>query len=266
MSNNYKASDVTVVICAYKECVYLEECIKSILNQNEKVCVKISTSTPNKYISDLAEKYNIEMMVNPNGGHVKDYNFALKNITTKLGVLAHQDDLLAPEYIRCCLKELNNAEKPIIAFTDYLEMHDNKIDSKPSMMIRIKEILTWPMMFKSLRRSRFGKRLLQRFGNPITHPSVMYVMREMPEECFREKYRASMDWDLWERLTHQNGEFVYVNKVLLYHRMNKENTTSVLLETTNCRYEEELEIFKRFWPEWIAKMIMCFYSKAQKFY
>ena len=49
----------TFVICAYKESQYLEECIKSVLNQNVKSNVIISTSTPNEYINNLAKKYDI---------------------------------------------------------------------------------------------------------------------------------------------------------------------------------------------------------------
>lgn len=266
MSKNYKASDVTIMICAYKECIYLEECIRSILSQTIKVLVKISTSTPNEHISTLAKKYHLEVLVNPHAGHTQDYNFALHQIETKLGVLAHQDDLLEPMYIESCLKELNHSEQPIIVFTDYLEMHHNKIDLKASNMIKIKRFLMWPIKIRWLRGKQIGKRMLQCIGNPITHPSVMYVIDEMPQICFRENYKATMDWDLWERLSNQKGEFLYVDQVLLYHRMNQENTTSVLIETTNCRYEEELEIFKRFWPKIIAKFIMKFYSKAQKSY
>lgn len=266
MSKYYAASDITVIICAYKECSYLEECIKSILAQSEKVIVKISTSTPNKYINDLAKKYNLEVLINPHGGHTQDYNFALNNIKTKLGVLAHQDDLLQTDYIRYCLKKLNKSRKPIIVFTDYLEIHNDKVDLKPSKMIQIKKILMWPVRIKWLRGKKIGKRMLQCIGNPITHPSVMYVMKEMPQICFRENYKASMDWDLWERLSKQKGEFLYVNQALLFHRMNEENTTAILFKTTNYRYQEDLEILERFWPKYIAKIIMKFYSKTQNYY
>ena len=47
----------TFVVCAYKESQYLEECIQSVLNQNVKSKVIISTGTPNSYIKEIAEKY-----------------------------------------------------------------------------------------------------------------------------------------------------------------------------------------------------------------
>ena len=39
----------TFVVLAYKESEYLEDCIKSTLNQKYKSDVVIATSTPNKY-------------------------------------------------------------------------------------------------------------------------------------------------------------------------------------------------------------------------
>ena len=50
----------TFVVCAYKESQYLEECIQSVLNQNVKSKVIISTGTPNSYIKEIAEKYKLQ--------------------------------------------------------------------------------------------------------------------------------------------------------------------------------------------------------------
>lgn len=266
MGKKYTGDDLTIVICAYKECDTLEKSIQAIVGQTVKSKVKISTSTPNDYIQGLADKYGIEVCVNKEGGHVKDYNFALKQIDTELGMLAHQDDLLHETFVEKNLDGLNKAKNPILAFSNYLEMHDNVIDEKASTMIVIKRILTWPARIPGFRRTVLAKRLLQCFGNPITHPTVVCVMKEMPETCFYERFRACMDWDLWERLSRKYGEFVYVKDVVLYHRMSKENATAVLLESTNVRYEEEFEIMNRFWSKWITKLIMIFYSKSAKYY
>lgn len=264
--HNFSGRDVTVAICAYKECPYLEECIKALISQTVKPNILISTSTPNEYIQNLSNKYGIEMRINHDGGQIKDYNFAMKQCRTSLGMLAHQDDLLDKHYIERCLEEVNKAKKPIIACTNYLEMHNDIVDSKPSVMIRIKRLLILPMNNKWLRGTIFGKRLCMLIGNPITHPSVMCVMSEMPKTCFREKYKAAMDWDLWERLSKQKGDFVYVKDVLLFHRMNDDNQTAKLLKTTTARYDEEYAIFCRFWPKPIAKFLMRFYCKSENYY
>ncbi len=264
--HNFNGQDVTVVICAYKECLYLEECIKALFSQTVKPNILISTSTPNDYIQNLSIKYGIEVKINPDGGQIKDYNFAMKQCRTPLGMLAHQDDLLDKHYIERCLEELNKAKKPIIACTNYLEMHNDIVDLKPSPMIRIKRCLILPMNNKWLRGTIWGKRLCLLIGNPITHPSVMCVMSEMPKTCFREKYKAAMDWDLWERLSRRKGEFVYVKDVLLFHRMNDDNQTAKLLKTTTARYDDEYAIFCRFWPKPIARFFMHFYRKSENYY
>ena len=42
----YKAEDHTFVICAYKESPYLEDCIRSVLHQNVRGKICLTTSTP----------------------------------------------------------------------------------------------------------------------------------------------------------------------------------------------------------------------------
>ena len=54
----------TFVVLAYKESRFLEECIKSVLDQSIKSEVVIATSTPNQFISEMAEKYNLQIFVN----------------------------------------------------------------------------------------------------------------------------------------------------------------------------------------------------------
>lgn len=264
--NYFTGEDITFVVCAYKECEYLEESIDSILNQTVKANILISTSTPNDYVQGIADKYGIEVRINPNGGQIKDYNFAMQQPDTELIMLMHQDEVLADTFVERVLFELNHTKKPIIAFTNYIEMHNNVVDKKPSVMVRIKRWMLLPLRVRCFSGTWLGKRGIQLFGDPITHPTVVCVKKEMPEELFREKYKASMDWDLWERLSRQKGSFVYVKEVLLYHRMNDENQTVKLLTTTNARYEDEFEIFCRFWPKTIAKFLMRFYSGATKFY
>lgn len=264
--NNYTVDDFTFVVCAYQECEYLEEAIRSVKEQTISAKILISTSTPNDFIQGIADRYDIPVCVNRDGGQIKDYNFAMALPETPLMMLMHQDEILAPAFLEKVLDALNHAKDPIIAFTNYLEMHNDEVDKKPSTMVRIKRMLLWPSLVHAWQGTWIGKRGIQLLGNPITHPTVVCVKDKMPEPVFLEKYKASMDWDLWERLSRQKGTFVYVKDVLLYHRMNDLNQTAKLLKTTNARYDDEYEIFCRFWPKWIAKLLMKFYSGAAKYY
>lgn len=52
-------SSHTFVICAYKESRYLEECVLSLLAQTYQSKIIVVTSTPNKWIEDIVEKYHL---------------------------------------------------------------------------------------------------------------------------------------------------------------------------------------------------------------
>lgn len=264
--NSYTGKDLTFVVCAYQECPYLEQSIQSFVHQTMKANIMISTSTPNDYIKEIANKYHIEVRVNPDGGQIKDYNFAMKQPQTELIMLAHQDEIISKHFVEKVIGALNSAKKPIIAFTNYIEMHNDVVDQKPSTMIKIKRIMLSPLKWHWLGGTKFGKWLIQCMGNPITHPTVVCVRKELPDILFQEEYKSSMDWDLWQRMSKQKGSFVYISDVLLYHRMNDDNQTSKLIKTSNARYDDELDIFCRMWPKPIAKLIMRFYSKATKYY
>ena len=180
--NQFTANDFTFVVCTYRECEYLEECIQSLVNQTVKTNILISTSTPNDYVQSIADKYGIEIRVNPDGGQIKDYNFAMKQPSTELVMLMHQDEVLVDTFVERVLYELNHTKKPIIAFTNYLEMHNDVVDKKPSVMVRIKRILLLPLYMRCLSGTWLGKRGTQLFGDPITHPTVVCVKKEMPDD------------------------------------------------------------------------------------
>ena len=264
--NNYQGQDLTCVICAYGECAYLEECIESLERQTVKPNILISTSTPSEFLSSIADKHGLKIKVNPDGGQIKDYNFAMHQGDSKFVMLMHQDEVIDARFVELSLQALGTVKDPQISFTDYLEMHNDVPDKKASKMVIIKRIMLVPLRWRWLGTTRFGKRLIQLMGDPITHPTVICARDKMPEPIFREEFKASMDWDLWERLSKQPGAFVFVPRVLLYHRMNDDNQTAKLFKTTNARYENESAIFRRFWPKPIVKIIMHFYSGAAKYY
>lgn len=58
------------------------------------------------------------------------------------------------------------------------------------------------------------------------------------------------------------GEFLYSEYQGMCHRIHTESTTSGLI-ADNGRQKEDYEMFCRFWPNWIAKLIMKFYVKSE---
>ena len=81
--------------------------------------------------------------------------------------------------------------------------------------------------------------------------------------AFKNNMKSNIDWQAWEEISKLEGEFAYISYPCMEHRIHKESTTSELLEM-NGRRQEDLYVFRKFWPEWIAKLIEYFYQSSEK--
>ena len=253
----------TFVICAYKKSEYLEECIDSLINQEVKSRIIMVTSTPNNYISSLAEKYSIPLFVNEGeGGITQDWNFGLSKVNTKLATIAHQDDIYEPEYTSMFLKKLKGSKKPLIVFSDYGEIRNGEKTTDVSML-KIKKIMMLPLRAKLFKGSRFVRRRVLSMGDPICCPSVMFAMKNLELPIFANNYTCAEDWEAWEKISRIKGDFIYIPKPLMYHRIHEESTTTKTLEAGG-RIQENYEMFCKFWPKPIARAINKFYTKSEK--
>ena len=253
----------TFVICAYKKSPYLEECICSLVKQTIKSNIIIATSTPNNYIKTLAEKYQLPLYINQgDSGIAQDWNFAYKQAKTKFVTIAHQDDYYCSNYLENVLKVLKCVKDPIIAFTDYGELRNGQKVER-NRLLTIKRILLLPLRIKGLGKSVKVRRLCLSMGNPICCPSTTYVKNKFPEEPFEVKYASNVDWMMLERVSRCKGEFCYVTQISMYHRIHEESTTSEIIGN-NARGQEDYEMFCKFWPKRIAKLIARIYGNSEK--
>lgn len=260
----FQPSDHTFAICAYKESPYLEECVESLLKQTVKSNIIMATSTDNQYIRDVAEKYNIPLFIN-NGesGIAGDWNFAYHCSQTELVTIAHQDDRYHSDYVKDMIENLNKAKHPLIYFTGYNELRNGNIVEKGTMLL-VKRIMLTPLKVRAFHGVRFFKRLVLAFGNPVSCWSVAYVKKNLPETVFVSEFRSNLDWEEWEKLSKVKGEFVYSKRTLTYHRVHEGSETSNTINNGNIRAKEDYQMFLKFWPAWMAKLIMHFYIKAEK--
>ena len=259
----YTNKDHTFVICAYKESPYIEECLASIMNQKILGQIIIATSTPNDYIMHLAQKYNIKMYVNEQGGEIaKDWNFAISVVKTKLATIAHQDDIYQPDYLTSILENINRSYKPLIAFSDYGERRQEEIvyDSK---LLKVKKRMLFLLRIKFLQNSIWVRRRILSIGSAICCPSVTMVLENLTQPVFVDGFKSNLDWEAWEKISRKRGSFVYCNKPLMLHRIHEASTTSEIIGD-NIRIEEDYYMFCKFWPKWIAKILLCFYKEAEK--
>ena len=255
-------NEIMFVICAYKEIHYLEECVKSLLNQTIKCRIIISTSTPNKYIESVAKKYDIPLRINKKGkGNYSDFCFAYEQADTKYVTLCHQDDEYLPNFAETMLKYLKSEKRPIIAFSNYYDKKENEI-IKSSSLLKTKRFMNFLLSIKLFRKSKFIRNRILSLGNPICAPTVTYnkeLVKQPVEDC---PLPTCHDWYSWIELAKLKGAFIYIKEPLLLRRIHEESTMTEVIEN-NDKKISDFEIYKKFWPEPIARLILKVYTKSE---
>lgn len=249
----------TFVVCAYRESRYLEDCIRSLTAQTVPSRVLVATSTPNDYIRGIAERYGLPVFVNEGeAGITGDWNFGLSCAESEYVTLAHQDDVYDPTYVERILARAERVKRPVILFTEYYEIRNGEkvLNNK---LLRTKRKMNF--FFRPFPNSRWMRRRILSVGNPICCPAVTYCKAACADLKFDGNFRFACDWDAWERLSRKKGAFCYIRTPLMGHRIHEESTTTEMTNSTR-RAEEETAMFRRFWPKWIARFIMRFYSRA----
>lgn len=255
-------SEHTFVVLAYKESEFLEEYIKSVLHQKYPSEVVIATTTPNKYISRLAKKYNLKVFTREHTSIGGDFDFAISCGETPLVTVAHQDDIYDPEYAERIVEAYKKSwDKTQIIFSDYYEIrNDKKVYANKNL--KIKRALLSPLKIQAFAGRKWAKRFVLRFGNAISCPAVTFNTKRVKLPVFEYKMTCDIDWHAWETLSKKSGKFVFVNEKLMGHRIHGESETSNTINDDR-RSAEDYEIYRRFWPKWLAKKLAKAYKKSE---
>ncbi len=249
-------------VCAYKENPYLEEAVKSVVNQTVKSEVIIVTGTPNDYIKAIADKYNIPVFVNkaPDAATMAgNLNFAIESSTADLITPVHQDDYYEPEYAKEILKGAVG-HHPIIIFTEYFEIRNGERVYK-NRLLKVKELMN--IGFRLFPNSKFVRKRVLSIGCSICSPAVTFSKMKCKGFRFDGNYLNNIDWDAWIRLADRKGDYICIHKPLVGHRIHEASATSVYIYD-GIRHNETMEIYKRFWPEWFAKRLIKIYELGDK--
>lgn len=252
----------TFVVLAYKESPYLEECIRSVLHQEYPSKVVIATSTPNQFITQLAQKYHLTFKINKGKtGIGADFDFALQSGETDLVTIAHQDDVYDPEYSTAIVKAYHQRLDSLIIFPDYYELRNGEKVEK-NTLLKVKHFLLWPLRLTK-GKSKFMKRMTLRFGDPIGCPAVTFNTQKVQPPLFDNQMKNNVDWHAWEVLSKKQGSFTFVDQKLMGHRIHADSATTGNIQDST-RTKEDYEILRRFWPKWIAKKIAKLDAKSEK--
>lgn len=254
------------VICAYGESKYLEQCVRSVVGQSVPTTVLMSTSTPSKYISNIAERYDIPLYIRKGKSNIKDdWNFAYNLPNVDYVTVAHQDDVYHKDYVMYMQDKLKSCkqEDVIMYLTGYRPLKGGKLSLDINCMVRA--LLRFPLRFTVLRRIPWIRRSCLAFGNSICCPTVTYNKAKLGENVFTSDLDFNIDWDTFYKLSQQSGEFVYEPKCLTLYRIH-DNATSKDFIDNNKRIAQDTEMFEKFWPRSVTKLIMKFYVKAYDTY
>ena len=75
--------------------------------------------------------------------------------------------------------------------------------------------------------------------------------------------KSNIDWEAWEKISKYKGSFVYCCDILLYHRIYEESTTTDIIKDGQ-RCLEDVEMYEKFWPRWLARLLEKIYRNGEK--
>lgn len=261
----------TFVICAYKDSPYLRECVKSLKKQTYQSAILLCTATPSKYLETVCGEYGLEYCVRVGQPSIgADWNYALSMAKTPYVTIAHQDDIYESDYVEKIMQMAEKQKSSLILFSDYYEMVDNQ-KCRNRLNLIIKRVLLYPLKNIKKQWKRGRKRSVICVGNAISCPTVTYHMQyirailenEHRNHLFQDHFRSNLDWEAWEWLSKQDGGFVYIPECLMSHRIHAESETSAVI-ADDRRRQEDYEMFCKFWPSWVAKLLSGVYSTSEK--
>ena len=255
----------TFAICAYKESIYLESCIKSLLAQSVPSRVIICTSTDNQYIRGLAEKYNLRLFVKKGEPDIADdWNFAYAKAKTRLVTIAHQDDI----YLKNYTKELIKAKRRYKDMSVFMSASISLINTEKveyNAVNIVKKILRIPLRLRFLNHLGFIKRLSISFGNPIICPSLCFDKKLCGDKIFVYGYKFVLDWMTMLRLANKSGRWICIEKPLILYRIHEESTTKLCISSSK-RPEEEKKVFDSLLPKFLSDIVQKLYRRSYEVY
>ncbi len=259
----YNSDSHTFVICAYQTSPYLEACILSLVNQEILTTIIMVTSTPNEMINELSRQYDIKLFVsNGRTSLAADWNFAVSCAKTPLVTIVHQDDIYERQYAKQIIAKCNRVSRPLLLFTDSYVIRDGRKQYRNSNLT-VKRLLLLPLQIPLFSSSIFIRRRVLSAGNPICCPSVTMVMSRIKKPVFTDSFKSNTDWQAWEKISKEKGEFIYIHKQLIGHRIHAHSTTTQIIRS-NIRTKEDYAMFCRFWPKAIARFLVALYRLGEK--
>lgn len=252
-----------LMVCAYKDSPYLAECLESLVKQEGSPSrVVVCTSTPSDYIFGVARDFSLPVLTSPRpSGIASDWNFALESSTSDYVTVCHQDDIYSADYSRRMVAAMDHSPDVLLGISGNTE-HTSTGPRELQLNLRIKRLLLRRAFRNTVIQdtSRVRRRLLS-LGNPVCCPGVIFNRGLLPDFRFSAEFKSNLDWDAWDRISTYRGKITYLSDPLVSHRVHDQSETSVSI-ADNTRLREDFQMFRRYWPEPVCRLIMSFYRQS----
>lgn len=217
--------DITIVIPVYERYDYFESAIASAINQTVQcnILVVDNCSSHSKFKTYLEAnslpfiKYYRNDYVLP---MVSNWNQCLNLCSTTWFTMLHDDDLLAPDFIKVVSKLIDDYPGHLTYMVNFVvgeEPKDFVEKSNASIQQKVKKY--YPENFI--------------FGNITAFPGVLFNLKDSGQMRFDETTYPVQDYDLWYRLS-KLKPIVYSKRILAFYRISSAqasaNTHQSLLE------------------------------------
>ena len=252
-------------IPAYGDSPYLESCIRSLKGQSSPSPILLCTSTPSPYLEGLAEKYALPYHVRQGeSGIAEDWNFAYAMAEGDWVTIAHQDDVYHRDYGARLKQAIRRYRDMTVFTTDYVIVKDGRLITGDAMLM-VKRLLRLALRLRCLADRTLIKRLPLMLGNSICCPAISYNKRALGTPLIKSGLAFALDWDCLDRLACEKGRFICEERPLLFYRVHGGAATKACMEDDR-RGREEREMFSRYWPERVVRLLMRGYRRAYKEY
>lgn len=221
-----KNPKVTIIIPVYNGSNYVEDAIKTALNQtyeNLEIIVVNDGSNDNGATKKIAESYlpRIKYLEKENGGVSTALNLGIKNMTGDYFSWLSHDDMYYPNKIEKEVEELLKYDDHTILYSNFDLVDKN--GEKMTFVYLDHDMLTKKPDYAVLRGAIGGITLL--------------IPKKAFEECgyFDESLRCVQDYELWFQMS-MKYKFVHLTDILAMtriHGMQDSNTSPKMLSEGN---------------------------------
>lgn len=246
-------AEISICIPVYNAEKYIEETIKSVLNQSfsnfELIIIdNHSTDDTVNIVKEFKDERIKLFKNNKNLGMVRNWNECLNKVQGKYIQFVCSDDVLYKE----CLKEKielmkkNNNIVMVVSNTDIIDSNGKKIITRK--FTKKTKILDG----EKVARKSFRTRTL--FGEP----SNVLFKNLLNEDVgfFNEKLSYTPDWEYWLRLA-KHGKVAYIGKSLAKFRVLPTSGTAYLLSKTKIMREDDRNLISSVKSEYGKQITKC---------